>query len=169
MNVTGTATNSTIPIAAHLRRRGWYSAALRRMASWLKLSKCRSTRFSWRANFIRNSKANRMSRIHCSEGLSTPRIRIFIRGRCEVMDIFQILDTESRKRGLQYLVIGGYAVNAHGYSRLTQDLDLLIRKSEIKSWSQIFEQYGLTLSHDGGVHPTFASHRGAHGLLIACW
>ena len=29
--------------------------------------------------------------------------------------------------GVEYLVVGGLAVNAHGYQRLTQDVDLVIR------------------------------------------
>lgn len=28
---------------------------------------------------------------------------------------------------VQYLIVGGLAVNAHGYERLTQDVDLVIR------------------------------------------
>jgi hypothetical protein len=31
---------------------------------------------------------------------------------------------------VEYAVVGGVAVNAHGYARMTRDLDLLIRKTE---------------------------------------
>ncbi|HEY4270777.1 MAG TPA: hypothetical protein VGM65_02140 [Candidatus Udaeobacter sp.] len=31
------------------------------------------------------------------------------------------------KANVQYLIVGGLAVNAHGYERLTQDVDLVIR------------------------------------------
>ncbi len=36
--------------------------------------------------------------------------------------IFRALNTE----GIRYLVAGGVAVNAHGYQRMTQDLDLVL-------------------------------------------
>lgn len=31
--------------------------------------------------------------------------------------------------GVEYLVVGGHAVNVHGVPRLTKDLDVLIRSS----------------------------------------
>jgi hypothetical protein len=34
---------------------------------------------------------------------------------------------------VEYVVVGGYAVNAHGVPRLTKDLDLFIRSSEANS------------------------------------
>lgn len=36
--------------------------------------------------------------------------------------IFEVLDA----RGVRYLVAGGVAVNAHGYQRMTRDLDLVL-------------------------------------------
>jgi hypothetical protein len=35
--------------------------------------------------------------------------------------------------GVEYVVIGGYAVNAHGVPRLTKDLAIFIRSSQINS------------------------------------
>jgi hypothetical protein len=35
--------------------------------------------------------------------------------------------------GVEYLVVGGHAVNAHGVPRLTKDLDVFIRGSEANS------------------------------------
>ena len=34
-----------------------------------------------------------------------------------------------RDHGVEYLLVGGYAVNYYGYARATQDLDLLVRPS----------------------------------------
>ncbi len=33
------------------------------------------------------------------------------------------------KQGVQYLLVGGYAVNYYGYSRMTQDIDFLVMPS----------------------------------------
>lgn len=35
--------------------------------------------------------------------------------------------------GVEYLVVGGHAVNAYGVPRLTKDLDVFIRSSEVNS------------------------------------
>ncbi len=43
------------------------------------------------------------------------------------MNIFETLNELSATTHLLYLVIGGHAVHAHGYSRVTQDLDSFVR------------------------------------------
>jgi hypothetical protein len=65
------------------------------------------------------------------------------------MDIFQSLADVSRERVLEFLVIGGHAVNAYGYSRETADLDLLIRKAQRDSWLAWFQSLGYSIFHDG--------------------
>ena len=40
------------------------------------------------------------------------------------MNIFSTIDESARAAKLDYLVIGGHAVNAHGYFRTTLDVDL---------------------------------------------
>lgn len=44
-----------------------------------------------------------------------------------------------------FLVIGGYAVNAHRYLRFTHDLDLLIRRDQKDFWKKLALDYGYTL------------------------
>ncbi len=66
------------------------------------------------------------------------------------MNIFEILDREAKARGLSFLVIGGHAVNQHGYSRFTKDLDLFIRRSDSAQWLSILKQHGFSLFRDGG-------------------
>ena len=68
------------------------------------------------------------------------------------MALFQQINEESRKRGLEFLVIGGLAVNMHGYSRDTVDLDLLVRQEFRGEWIKLFSELGYTLFRDG---PTF--------------
>lgn len=36
---------------------------------------------------------------------------------------------ELNDAGVSYIVVGGLAVNAHGYGRMTRDLDLVVRLS----------------------------------------
>ncbi len=66
------------------------------------------------------------------------------------MKFFESIDTETRKRNLQFLVIGGLAVNLYGYSRDTADLDLLICAGRREQWLDLFSQLGHTIYQDGG-------------------
>jgi predicted nucleotidyltransferase len=63
---------------------------------------------------------------------------------------FETIDTETRRRNLQFLVIGGLAVNLHGYSRDTADLDLLIRAGQREQWVGLFSELGYAISGDAG-------------------
>ena len=66
------------------------------------------------------------------------------------MKFFETIDTETRKHNLQFLVIGGLAVNLHGYSRDTADLELLICAGQRKQWLDLFSNLGYTIYKDGG-------------------
>lgn len=44
---------------------------------------------------------------------------------------------------LRFLVIGGYAVGAHGYTRATFDVDFLVRRAERDAWFARIEKAGL--------------------------
>ena len=65
------------------------------------------------------------------------------------MDIFQALADVSKGRGLSFLIIGGHAINAYGYSRETADLDILVNKDKRDEWLSWFQSVGYTLFHDG--------------------
>src|SRR5438132_11516706 len=67
------------------------------------------------------------------------------------MGLFQKIESEARKRDLRFLVIGGLAVNFHGYSRDTADLDLLIHQDAREHWLSLFSDLGYTLFRDKGV------------------
>jgi len=71
------------------------------------------------------------------------------------MGLFQQINEESSKRNLQFLVIGALAVNMHGYSRDTADLDLLVRQEERDEWLKFFFQLGYSLSEDRGAFAQF--------------
>ena len=61
------------------------------------------------------------------------------------MGLFHQINEESRKRGLEFLVIGGLAVNMHGFVRDTADLDLLVRQESRDEWMKLFSELGYTL------------------------
>jgi hypothetical protein len=52
---------------------------------------------------------------------------------------------------LQFLVIGGLAVNLYGYSRDTADLDLLICVPQREPWLGLFSELGYTIYGDAGT------------------
>ena len=66
------------------------------------------------------------------------------------MNIFEMLDREPRQCGLPFLIIGGHAVNAYGYSRLTKDLDILIRREQRAEWLAVLGENGFSIKRDAG-------------------
>jgi hypothetical protein len=77
------------------------------------------------------------------------------------MNIFEMLDRESRQRGLPFLIIGGHAINAYGYSRFTKDLDILVNQEQREAWEVALQQNGLALFHDGGSFLRFTAPSGS--------
>lgn len=59
--------------------------------------------------------------------------------------LFERIFKEFYKVGLNYAVIGGIAVNLHGYNRLTGDLDIVIslNEKEIGKFIKIAKKFGL--------------------------
>jgi hypothetical protein len=54
-------------------------------------------------------------------------------------DIFQICVDAATAAGLDFLLIGGHAVNAHGFSRTTTDFDFLIAGRDLRTWSDALQ------------------------------
>jgi hypothetical protein len=53
---------------------------------------------------------------------------------------------------LGFLLIGGYAVMAHGFARSTYDLDLLVPRSDAAKWRDLVAELGFAFFREG---PTF--------------
>lgn len=53
-------------------------------------------------------------------------------------------------KGLSCLVIGGHAVNVHGFARFTKDLDLLVCRTDSEKWMAVLKSVGYVVEHDGG-------------------
>lgn len=58
------------------------------------------------------------------------------------MNLLAALARDAEAHGLRFLVIGGLAVNAYGYSRTTLDIDLLVERSTAESWAPLLLALG---------------------------
>jgi hypothetical protein len=72
------------------------------------------------------------------------------------MNLFALLNDISGHEGLRFLMIGGHAVNAYGYSRITHDLDILLSRDDRQGWLTAMSSSRYTLQHDGGGFLQFA-------------
>ena len=68
------------------------------------------------------------------------------------MNILEWAARISKDQKLEFLVIGGHAVNAYGYARETSDVDFLVRKEDRSGWEAAFVSIGYTIFRDA---PTF--------------
>jgi hypothetical protein len=50
--------------------------------------------------------------------------------------------------GIPFLVIGGHAVQAHGYVRTTDDLDLMVPRDQRVQWSSLLGNFGMMVKND---------------------
>jgi predicted nucleotidyltransferase len=79
------------------------------------------------------------------------------------MRLLQDITQKAGEAGLPFLIIGGYAVLAHGYVRATDDLDLLVQRGRRAEWKKLMEAYGMTVKHDAA---TFLQFHAAPGGRI---
>lgn len=66
------------------------------------------------------------------------------------MKVLEGITHHCRQHGVHFLVIGGHAINAHGYARQTSDLDLLVAKSDRDFWLKLMEalRYSAVQTHE---------------------
>lgn len=66
------------------------------------------------------------------------------------MGIIEILNGGCQEPGRTFLVIGGFAVCAHGYDRQTVDLDILISKEQREYWKSLVlsSNYQVDCEHE---------------------
>lgn len=65
------------------------------------------------------------------------------------MSFFGDLTTSARDAGLRFLLIGGHAVNAAGYGRVTADVDLLALADDRETWAAMLTRKGYTIFKEG--------------------
>lgn len=76
------------------------------------------------------------------------------------MDILTTLNQRGSESGLQFLVIGGLAVNAHGYERVTSDIDLLVRRDDREAWKSLMFSLGYSIFHEQDIFTQFKAPEG---------
>jgi len=65
------------------------------------------------------------------------------------MELYRRLKAAAQRRGLRFILVGGHAVNLHGYARSTTDLDILVCKDDREAWLSAAAELGYALSRDG--------------------
>jgi hypothetical protein len=60
-----------------------------------------------------------------------------------------------QKRGIRLLIVGGYAVNALGYTRVTNDVDGLIIMDDLREADQMFRDAGYVLTGKEQTHARY--------------
>src|SRR5262249_18311768 len=69
---------------------------------------------------------------------------------------------QARARGLAFVVVGGHAVAAHGYTRQTVDLDLLVRDEDRRPWVDFLTGLGYRVFHEDPAFVQLAAPTTAH-------
>jgi hypothetical protein len=67
--------------------------------------------------------------------------------------------------GIRVFVVGGYAVNAHGYSRMTKDADCLIVTEELRKADTIFREDGFVMLRKAKTHARYINPDCAPNLV----
>jgi len=68
------------------------------------------------------------------------------------LSILEAIAASAGRRNLSFLLVGGHAVIAHGYSRATFDIDLIIRRLDQDVWKEVLCEQHYSLEREG---PTF--------------
>lgn len=71
--------------------------------------------------------------------------------RCPIHEIAKL----AGEAGVPFLVIGGYAVVTHGYTRTTDDLDLITPNSRRQEWTKLLSGLGMSIKHDAATFLQF--------------
>lgn len=69
----------------------------------------------------------------------------------------QKLSEKAKVAGIPFLVIGGYAVQAHGYVRMTDDLDLIVPHGQRAQWNNLLGEFGMIVKNDAATFLQFDS------------
>lgn len=80
------------------------------------------------------------------------------------MEPHDFIELGQREPTLRFLIIGGYAVAAHGHTRATFDVDFLVRRAERDAWFSRLEIAGLKLFGETSAFAQFAQVGEGDGL-----
>lgn len=77
-----------------------------------------------------------------------------------MIQVFHAFVDAAKSGGREFVLIGGHAVNAHGYDRTTIDFDFLVLGSEQEAWKKIMASIGYSPFHETKAFIQFASDSG---------
>lgn len=80
------------------------------------------------------------------------------------MDFQDYLEIAREKPALPFLIIGGYAVAAHGHSRATFDVDFLASRNNREEWRQRLLRHGFQLASESASFSQFSPPDQSPGL-----
>ena len=72
------------------------------------------------------------------------------------MKILDLISQAAREQALEWMLIGGHAINATGDRRQTRDVDLVVCETERTRWEALLSKLGYTLFNDGGAFLQFS-------------
>ena len=61
--------------------------------------------------------------------------------------IVALIAEKAALAGLEFLIIGGNAVIAYGYPRMTADVDLVVREADRRKWDELITALGYRPHH----------------------
>ena len=73
--------------------------------------------------------------------------------KCPIQEIAK----RAGEAGIPFLIIGGYAVIAHGYVRTTNDLDLIIERGRRSASGKVLADLGMSVINDAANFSQFES------------
>lgn len=73
----------------------------------------------------------------------------------ETLRVLQDLAKTCREQETLFLIVGGWALNAHGVSRQTLDVDLLIQDSSLPAVEQILSMHGYAKVYEADLFAKF--------------
>ncbi len=71
------------------------------------------------------------------------------------MNPFVQLRAVADEENLELIIIGGHAVNSHGYLRTTVDIDLMIPETQLEAWKTALRGLGYSLFHETNAFAQF--------------
>ena len=80
------------------------------------------------------------------------------------MDVADFIRLSREEPPLQSLLIGGYAVAAHGHTRATFDVDFLVRRPERNAWFARLTAAGLDVFGETSAFAQFSPPTGGESL-----
>jgi hypothetical protein len=80
------------------------------------------------------------------------------------VDLAHFIGLGNQEPPLRFLIIGGYAVAAHGHTRATFDVDFLVRRADRELWGARLAQSGLTLFGETRAFAQFTQGDQGDGL-----